>query len=73
MKENDGWKPDWNKNLSKFYIYFNSSNNNLTINNAYGHKYINLDNIFYIKSNKSARRILEKCKKELLIIFGATE
>ena len=74
LKENDGWKPDWTDlDSQKFYIYHSSSNNNLTINNAYGHKYINLDNIFYIKSNESAKRILEKCKKELLIIFGATE
>lgn len=74
LKENDGWKPDWTDlDSQKFYIYHRSSNNNLAINNACGHKYINLDNIFYIKSKTSAQKILRKYKKEFFIIFGATE
>ncbi len=74
LKENDGWKPDWTDlDSQKFYIYHSSSNNNLSINNTCGHKYINLDNIFYIKSKTSAQKILRKYKKEFFIIFGATE
>ena len=74
LKENDGWKPDWNnKNLNKFYIYFSHTSKNLLINSSFVLQHSSLDNIFYIKSNESAKRILEKCKKELLIIFGEKE
>lgn len=71
LKENDGWKPDWNnKNLNKFYIYCDHASKNLFINSTFVIQHSNLDNIFYIKSNESAKRILEKCKKELKKYFG---
>lgn len=64
---NGDWKPDWNNNALKYYIYYYSIDKQFHYSSGYE---MNQSIIPYCKDKETAQRVIELCGPELKVLFG---
>ena len=64
---NDGWKPDWRKNDSKYYFYISSTDGEIGINDIYFYETFPL--FGYFKNEQDAERASELFSDEIKSLF----